>query len=103
MGGSWRCENSIGGASGTPAFCGTANLLDRFLLLRPDYSLGAGGGYLLAADRVQSVQRMAWEFSLPRMQGELVLELNLWFGWVWITVGLVSGAVIGRGDRFVFL
>jgi hypothetical protein len=24
-----------------------------------------------------------------------VLELNLWFGWVWITVGLVSGAVIG--------
>jgi len=24
-----------------------------------------------------------------------VLQLNLWFGWGWITVGLVSGAVMG--------
>jgi hypothetical protein len=24
-----------------------------------------------------------------------VLEVNLWFGWVWITIGLVSGAIVG--------
>jgi len=29
------------------------------------------------------------------MWGDGVLELNLWFGWLWITVGLVSGALIG--------